>query len=143
MLRPGHLCAAALLVVGCDRPSSGTTPSTTRPVEIRGLPPCKGTFSRPIVLRLDRDRSIFEDRFSTHLRIDGPEKPGEKLAPVLVVPRQRMHATVRVGLCSPTSVATWDCEAASWLASTTVELDARATPVVVTLPTFESPCSRR
>jgi hypothetical protein len=139
MLRPGFLCAAALFSAGCDRGVA----TATRPVEIRGLPTCKGSFSRPIVIRLDRDRSIFEDPFSTHVRIDGPEKAGEKRSPALVVPRMRMRATVRVGLCSPTSVATWDCDAASWLGSTKVDLDARSTPVAVSLPTFESPCSHR
>ena len=44
----------------------------------------------------------------------------------LTVPRQRMNATIRVGVCARTSVATWDCNAATWLASTTVRLDGKA-----------------
>lgn len=134
MLRPGFLCVAALLAAACDRGVAGTT----RPVEVRGLPACKTPYARPIVVRLDRDRSLFEDAFSTHVRVDGPAQ----LA-ALVVPRVRMHATVRAGLCTATSVATWDCEAATWLASTTVDLDSRSITAVVTLPAFEAACARK
>jgi len=134
MLRPGFLCVAALFVASCERGVA----STTRPVEVIGLPTCKGAYARPIVVRLDRDRSLFEDAFSTHVRIDGSAQQA-----TLVVPRLRMHATVRAGLCTATSVGTWDCEAASWLASTTVDLDSRAAPAKVTLPTFEAACSKR
>lgn len=122
--------AAALFVAGCDRGVA----SSTRPVEIRGLPACKGHYLRPIVVRLDRDRSLFEDAFTTHVRIDTAAQT------TLMIPRLRMHATVRAGLCQATSMATWDCEAATWLASTTVDLDARSSPAVVTLPSFEAAC---
>lgn len=129
---------AALLLVSslsaCDR---GVGPQQ-RTVEVRGLPSCppKTVYARPLVVRLDRDRALFDEPFSTQASVES------SAIVALTVPRTRMHATVRVGICAPTSLATWDCAAASWVASTTLDLDARATTATVTLPRFDVPCGR-
>lgn len=133
-------CALALAALwlacssGCDRGIG----ATTRPVEVRGLPACpkKTTYVRPLVVRLDRDPSLFEDPFTTQVRVDQPEPKA-----ALIVPRKRMRATVRVGTCTPTSIATWDCAAATWLATTSVDLDARAGVAEVAMPAFEVACA--
>jgi hypothetical protein len=130
------LYALALVSVptsGCDR---GVGPDT-RPVEVHGLPTCpsKSSYVRPLVVRFDRDRVLFEEAFSTQTRVDTPS------VPTLTVPRVRMKATIRVGLCARTSVATWDCSAATWLTSTTVSLDARAAVAVVTVPAASALCT--
>lgn len=123
----------ALALVGCDR---GVGPDT-RPVEVHGLPSCppKSSYVRPLVVRFDRDRVLFEDSFTTQTRVDTPS------VPTLTVPRTRMKATLRVGLCARTSVATWDCSAATWLTSTTVSLDARSTVATVTMPSASALCA--
>ncbi len=124
---------AALLLLGCDR---GVGPST-RPLEVRGLPRCpaRATYQRPIVVRVDRERALFDEPFSTHTRVDAPTA-----LVALTLPRTRMRLTVRAGLCMPTTLATWDCAAATWLASTTLDVDSRATAATLTLPEFEAPC---
>ncbi|MBI2388086.1 MAG: hypothetical protein HYV09_00595 [Deltaproteobacteria bacterium] len=142
MLRPrsapegARIVLSALLLSGCEPGPA----STTRPVEVRGLPACppKSPYARPIVVRLDRDRALFEEAFTVMTRVDAPTA-----TVALSVPRVRMRATVRAGLCAPTSVSTWDCAAATWVASTTVDLDARSTPVTVTLPAFQAACAGR
>ena len=108
-----------LVLAGCDR---GVGPDT-RPVVVNGLPGCppkSSYYARPLVVRFDRDRALFEEPFTTQTRVDSPS------VPTLTVPRMRMNATIRVGVCARTSVATWDCNAATWLASTTVHLDGKA-----------------
>jgi hypothetical protein len=136
MLRP-RPCSivATLLVCGCDR---GIGPST-RALEIQGLPSCppKTTYSRPIVVRVDRERALFDEAFTTQSRVDAPAPTA-----TIMVPRARMRVTIRAGLCTPTSLATWDCAAATWLSTTTADLDARASPAPIKLPAFEVACSR-
>ncbi len=128
------LVAEAAGTAGCDRGIG----ATTRPVEVGGLPTCpsKTTYARPLVVRIDRDQSLFDEAFTTQIRV---ETPAPKVA--LEVPRQRMRATVRVGACAPTSIATWDCAAATWLASTRVDFDARAQVAEVAVPKFEAACA--
>jgi hypothetical protein len=123
-------------LVACDhaRPHDG---STTRLVEIRALPGCpkRSGYERPLVVRLDRERSLFDDPFSVQQRLDAP-------VPIvaLTVPRRPMRASVRIGTCTKTSLATWDCAAARWLASTSVDLDGRASPASLDLPAISVPC---
>ena len=126
------LVGFALAAFACD----GVGPDT-RAVEVRGLPSCppKSFYARPLVVRFDRDRAVFEESFTTQTRVDSPS------IPTLTVPRKAMRATIRVGVCSRTSVATWDCSAATWLTSTTVTLDRRMPPVVVTLPATSVACT--
>lgn len=132
-LRPCSL-VAALVLFGCDR---GVGPST-RPLEVHGLPRCpaRSTYARPIVVRVDRERALFDEPWSTQQRVEVPTS-----VVALMLPRTRMRLAVRAGLCAPTSLATWDCAAATWLSATTVDVDGRASPVTVTLPEFEAPCS--
>lgn len=130
-LFPAALCALAL--VGCDR---GVGPET-RGVEVLGLPACpsKQHYARPLVVRFDRDRALFEEPFTTQTRVDTPS------IPTLTVPRARMRATIRVGVCARTSVATWDCNAATWLQSVSVNLDSRAVVTKVTISAVSHPCT--
>jgi hypothetical protein len=112
-----------LALASCERCDRGVGPET-RPVLVNGLPGCppkSSYYARPLVVRFDRDRALFEEPFDTQTRVDSPS------IPTLTVPRQRMKATIRVGLCTKTSVATWDCNAAQWLVSTSVHLDGRST----------------
>jgi hypothetical protein len=51
-----------------------------------------------------------------------------------------MRLTLRVGICTPTSLATWDCAAPSWAASLPVDTDARATPIELRLPKVPVAC---
>src|ERR1700704_4449626 len=111
--------AALLLGAACDRSPSGATRTLRR----RGLPLCaRGVaYARPVVVRLDRDAAIFEEKYSTSTTLEG----GHPTANMSVV-RERMRRTVRVGLCRPTSLATWDCRAATWVSTRELSLDARA-----------------
>ncbi len=126
--------AAILLLSACDRGAG----STTRALEVRGLPTCPGrsTYARPIVVRVDRERSLFDEPFTTQTRVDAPAT-----VVAISLPRTRMRVTVRVGLCASTSVGTWDCAAATWLGSANADLDARASAASLMLPTFEAPCT--
>jgi hypothetical protein len=125
----------ALAAAACDRGGS-----TTRPLRVRGVPLCpRGvSYARPIVLRVDRDRSLFEDAYSTERTLDTPPPTHDASLDVL---RVRMKVTVRLGICAETSLATWDCNAASWVATTTTTLDTRADAMDVTLPPSEVPCA--
>lgn len=128
----GLFALALACLDGCDR---GVGPET-RPVEVLGLPACaKGHYVRPLVVRFDRDRVLFEESFTTQTRVDTPS------VPTLTVPRTRMKATIRLGVCARTSVATWDCSAATWLTSTTMNLDARSTVASVKVPPASMPCT--
>jgi hypothetical protein len=136
MVRPRPCSIAAVfLLSACDR---GVGP-TVRPLEVRGLPACppKTSYTRPIVVRVDRERALFDEAFTTQSRIDAPAAFAS-----ITVPRARMRITIRAGLCTPTSLATWDCAAATWLSTTTADLDGRASAASITLPAFEAPCSR-
>lgn len=134
-MRSIRLLLAAFLVPasGCER---GVVPDT-RAVEVRGLPGCppKQYYARPLVVRFDRDRALFEESFTTQTRVDSPS------VPTLTVPRKRMHATIRVGLCAQTSLATWDCSAATWLTSTTIDLDGRSTVFPALVPGATAACT--
>lgn len=134
-LRPCSLVAAlALLGAGCDR---GVGPNV-RTLEVHGLPRCaaRSRYARPIVVRVDRERALFDEPYRTQQQVEVPTSPV-----ALSVPRARMRLTVRAGLCAPTSLATWDCAAATWLSQAVVDVDGRATPLPVTLPEFEVPCT--
>jgi len=136
MIRPRPCSIATLLLVAsCDR---GVGPAV-RPLEVRGLPSCptKTTYARPIVVRVDRERALFDEPFTVQTRIDTPVA-----AASISIPRTRMRVTVRAGLCAPTSLGTWDCAAATWLSTTNADLDSRASAATVTLPDFEAPCAR-
>ena len=127
--------AMAVALFACDRGGS-----TTRSLRIGGVPLCpKGvSYARPIVLRLDRDRSLFEDAYTAQRTLDAPPSTHEA---TLEVMRTRMKATVRLGICAETSLGTWDCNAASWVATTTTTLDTRSDAMSVTLPAAEVPCA--
>ncbi|MGZ3424907.1 MAG: hypothetical protein ACXVEE_44020 [Polyangiales bacterium] len=128
------LLLATALLAACDRGIA----ATSRKVVARGLPACpaREAYSRPIVLRIDRDRSLFDEPMTAHEIVYGPAASAS-----IVVPRTRMKATLRIGSCALTSVATWDCNAASWLASTPIELDGRSADAEVQLPAVSVPCS--
>lgn len=132
-LRPCSL-VAAIALFGCDR---GVGPNA-RSLEVHGLPRCpaRSAYTRPIVLRVDRERTLFDEPYRTQQLVQTPTA-----VVALSVPRTRMRLTVRAGLCAPTSLATWDCAAATWLSTTTIDVDARATPFAVTLPELEVPCT--
>ena len=129
------MVAAAVTLLACDRGGS-----TTRPLRIKGVPLCpKGvSYARPIVLRVDRDRSLFEEAYTAQRTLDAPPPTHEA---TLEVMRARMKVTLRLGVCAETSLGTWDCNAASWVATTTTTLDTRADVMEVTLPTAEVPCA--
>ena len=59
--------------------------SPTRALVIEGLPRCAGknTYARPVVVRLDRERALFEDPWSVQLRIDAPPELAAPLADLL------------------------------------------------------------
>jgi hypothetical protein len=128
----GVATAACALSIACDR-SGGT-----RRLTLRGLPTCPRNvaYARPIVVRVDRDRSVFEDAYTAQITFDRPIAVG-----ALDVLRQRMKATIRVGLCISTSLGTWDCAAPTWLGSETLTLDGRDRPFDVDLPPSEAPCA--
>lgn len=122
-----------LLLAGCARPSG------TRELRVEGLPTCpKGQgYARALVVRVDRERSLFDDAYAEERRLDGPTA-----APVFAVPRGRMTAVVRVGLCTPTSLGTWDCKAATWVAEQRIVLDGGTKAAVATMPKVPVGCSR-
>jgi len=124
-----------LVVVACDRVGAAT-----RPLRVRGIPLCPHgvTYARPIVLRVDRDRALFEEAYSTQKTLDAPPPAHEA---TIDVARTRMKVTVRVGICAATSLATWDCNAASWVGSGVLALDAKSTPAEVTLEVKDVPCA--
>lgn len=126
------LLLGALVLCACD----GVGPET-RAVTVHGLPACpaKSFYARPLVVRFDRDRALFDESFTTQTRVDSPS------IPTLTVPRRAMRATIRVGFCARTSVATWDCSAATWLASTSVTVDRGTQPFLVTVPSASAPCT--
>jgi hypothetical protein len=126
------VCTVAL--AACDR---GIAP-TTRAIVARGLPTCSAheSYQRPLVLRLDRDRSLFDEAFTAHEIAYAPQPSVS-----IVVPRTHMRATLRIGTCAPTSVGTWDCNAATWLASAPIELDSKSAQAEVTLPAVTAPCA--
>ncbi len=130
----GLVHALALVASACDR---GIGP-TTRSVVVHGLPTCPGKtrYTRPIVVRLDRERALFEEPWSTQTRVDAPASDV-----TLTVPRARMHTTLRFGLCVATALATWDCAAATWLDSAPLTLDGRASNADVTSPKLEVECA--
>jgi hypothetical protein len=129
------LLFATALLAACDR---GIAPNS-RKIVARGLPTCRAreTYARPIVLRVDRDRSLFDDPVTAQEIVYAPSPSAS-----IVVPRTRMKATLRMGSCTLTSVATWDCAAATWLASEAIELDGRSSDAEVQLPVVSVPCVR-
>src|SRR5262249_1401576 len=129
------LVVLAMSLVACDRGGS-----TTRPVRLKGVPLCpRGvSYARPIVLRLDRDRSLFEDAYTAQRILESPPATHEATIEVL---RARMKGTRRLGICAEPSLATWDCNAASWVATTTATLDTRSDAFDVRLPPAEVPCA--
>lgn len=136
--------AIAMTVCACDR-SVGA--GATRLLVLQGLARCPRNvrYERPIVVRVDRDRSLFEDAYSAQLtieRLDASATKGNVTpSPTLAVARQRMRVTLRVGLCVATSLGTWDCAAPTWLGTTQLTLDARDKPLEVALPTVDVPCA--
>jgi hypothetical protein len=123
-----------LLVAACERGGDGDI----RVLRVRGLPVCaKGVgYLRPIVVRVDREPGVFEEKWSNSVIAEGT-------AATVTVPviRRRMKAMLRVGLCAPTSLATWDCAAASWQSTTPLVLDARSDVMDVDLPPLQVPCA--
>ena len=136
--------AIATAPCACDR-SVGA--GATRLLVLHGLARCPRNvrYERPVVVRIDRDRSLFEDAYDAQLTIErldlSPAKGGGTPSPTLVVARQRMRVTLRMGLCVSTSLGTWDCAAPTWLASEQLTLDARDQPVEVALPPADLPCA--
>jgi hypothetical protein len=149
-LRPGLAIVAAIAIAipacpsACDRTVGA---GTTRALVLHGLARCPRNvrFERPVVVRVDRDRSIFEDAYSAQVSIERPEPTdgkGHVTQPAtLLVARQRMRVTLRIGLCVATSLGTWDCAAPSWLGSEQLTLDARDQPFDVELPRADVPCA--
>lgn len=135
-MRIGRLPAlvAFALLAACDRPGS-----TVRPLHVR-VPICpQGIgYARPIVLRIDRDRALFEEAYSTQTILSAPPSTHEAS---IDVARAHMKVTVRLGVCAETSLGTWDCNAASWVASQSFALDTRADAMSVVLPAAEVPCA--
>lgn len=129
------VCVAAIVCASCDRPGGAT-----RPLRVRGIPVCsKGVrYARPLVVRIDRDRALFEEEYSMQKTIESPPPTRDT---TLDVARMRMKATVRVGICAETSLATWDCNAASWVGVSTIALDAKANEAEVTIEAKEVPCA--
>ena len=109
-----------------------------RTLVVHGLPICTkhAAYARPLVMRLDRDASIFEEPYSTKAMVSGETAPDAAMK----ISRQRMRVTLRAGLCTATSLGTWDCAAPSWLAATTLSLDDSSEPFDATLPPFEVTC---
>ncbi len=134
MSRVAHALALALALTACEKPSG------TRAIVLRGVPRCLRdvAYARPIVIRLDRDRAVFEDPYTTQLML---EMPPTLDAATLTIARQRMRATLRVGACVKTSLGTWDCAAPTWISTTTLALDQRDVPVEVTLPKTVVECA--
>lgn len=127
--------SCAGLCAGCDRAIA----TSTRTVLVHA-PSCGSaeTYARPLVVRLDRERALFDEPWTTEARVDTPPK-----GPVaIVVPRTRMKIRVRIGACLATSLGTWDCAAASWLGSASADLDARSSPVEITAPKADVGCVR-
>jgi len=128
----------------CDR-SAGA--GATRLLVLHGLARCPRNvrFERPIIVRVDRDRSLFEDAYGAQVTIERPEQTDGKgivTQPLtLTVARQRLRVTLRIGLCVLTSLGTWDCAAPTWLASEQLTLDARDQPMDVQLPKADVPCA--
>jgi len=126
--------ALLLLLAGCERGDGGEV----RVLRVRGLPVCgKGVgYARPIVVRVDRDPALFEEKWSNSVIAEG--STATVTVPVI---RRRMKATLRVGLCAPTSLATWDCAAATWLTSVPLALDGRSDVMDVSLPPLQVACA--
>ncbi len=124
----------ALALTACDRGGDGEV----RVLRVRALPLCnKGVgYARPVVVRIDRDAALFEEKWSNSVIAEGHSS--SVTIPVL---RKRMKATVRLGFCAATSLATWDCTAASWQWSQAVVLDARADVMDLDLPPLQVPCA--
>lgn len=141
MRRPDVVLLVALVLVGSSACERNVT-ARTRPLALHGLPSCppRVGYARPIVVRLDRDRSIFEETYSTQVTIDAPPT-GESRVVTLPIARIRMKATLRLGLCVSTSLGTWDCAAPSWLSITELALDGREAPFDVDVPKIEAPCA--
>ena len=127
------LLLTVLVTAGCDR-SAGEM----RTLRLKGMPLCpRGVgYTRPVVVRLDRDPALFEDRYTVSTTLEGGAPTAS-----LTVPRLRMKATLRVGLCAATSLATWDCAAATWIATAPVTLDGRSDVTDVELPQLAVPCA--
>ncbi len=120
-----------LLAGGCERAVG------ERPLRLVGLPGCPAgaSYQRPLVVRLDRERALFEDAWTAQLTLTTANDPAE-----LRLPRRAMRLTLRVGACTATSLGTWDCAAPTWLATDAFEADARAAPVERALPKVTVSC---
>jgi hypothetical protein len=133
----GRALAIAATLLACDRTVGA---GATRSLVLHGLARCPRNvrFERPVVVRVDRDRSLFEDAYSAQVTLERPEPTdgkGKVTQPAtLPVARQRMRVTLRVGLCVATSLGTW-------LASAQLTLDARDKPLDVDLPAADVPCA--
>jgi hypothetical protein len=126
------LALASAPAVGCDRDVPGT-----RLVHFGNLPACApgAAYERPLVVRLDRDPALFEEAWTAQLVLAAPTDPAQ-----LELPRRRMRLTLRVGLCPPTSIGTWDCAAPTWLGSGAFDTDTRAATVEQALPKIGVSC---
>lgn len=124
---------SGLLGSGCARPTG------TRDLRVEGLPTCpKGQgYARAVVVRVDRERSLFDEPYSKEVRLEAPGVP-----PVFAMPRGRLQAIVRVGTCTPTSLGTWDCKAATWLSTQQIALDGGQKPWVLHVPPVAVGCAR-
>jgi hypothetical protein len=126
--------ALALVAVGaCDRDAPGT-----RLVHFTNLPACGAgaAYARPLVVRLDRDPALFEEAWTGRLVLAAPTDPAQ-----LELPRRHMRLTLRVGLCPPTSIGTWDCAAPTWLGSGAFDTDTRAATLEQPIPKLAVPCA--
>jgi hypothetical protein len=126
------LLAVLLSTLACEQAVPGT-----RTLRFVGAPSCAqgAPYERPIVVRLDRERSLFDEPWSAQLVLTGPTDPSQ-----LELPRRRLRLTMRVGVCAPTSLATWDCAAPAWASSLPLDVDTRATPIEVKLPKVPVAC---
>lgn len=126
------IAVAVAPAFGCDRDVPGT-----RFVHFGNLPTCASgaAYARPLVVRLDRDPALFEEAWTSRLVLAAPTDPAQ-----LELPRRRMRLTLRVGLCPPTSIGTWDCAAPSWLGSGAFDTDTRAATVEQPLPKIVVSC---
>ena len=120
--------------------SGCVAPPGTREVRVDGLPTCpKGKgYARKVVVRLDRDRSLFDEAVMRTATFELPPPA----SPILTVPRGRMLMTLRAGLCAPTSLGTWDCNAVLWLSSQQLQFDGGKGAYVARLPALAIDCTR-
>jgi hypothetical protein len=127
-----QLCAW-VFVIGCDR-----GPVELRELHISNMPSCPRTerYAEPLTVRIDREPTFFEHRYSISRAFEAPIA-----APTVLIPRQRMHGKVRVGLCPRTSLGTADCNAARWLAEQPFAVDDRAGTAELKLPTVLVGCA--